>query len=156
MFIIFFSFFGFHFLFLFLFFWQFVTRHPLPVTRHPLPATRYPLPVTRHPRKSPAVHRSARRDKLAVDSIVFLFVDWVLLLQSERLFLLFPVTERFVNGKLVSGKLSKCLYKHSYSHFITSSALNEGLLVHNFQNSCSTECQHVTQQSIEVWLYNNL
>ena len=46
MFIIFFSFFGFHFLILFL--WQFVTHHPLPVTR-------YPSPATGHLQKSPAV-----------------------------------------------------------------------------------------------------
>ena len=52
MFIIYFSFFGFH--FLFLFFWEFVTRHPPPATRYPSPATRYPSPATRHPRKSPA------------------------------------------------------------------------------------------------------
>ena len=54
---------------------------------------------------------------------------------------------------LVSGKLSKCLYIHS-THLITSSALNECLLVHNFQNNCSTECHCVTQKSIEVWLHN--
>ena len=34
--------------------------------------------------------------------------------------------KKFVSDKLVSGKLSKVL-------------LNERLLVHNFQNSCSTE-----------------
>ena len=56
--------------------------------------------------------------------------------------------------ELVSGKLSKCLYIHSYTHLITSSALNECLLVHNFQNNCSTECHCVTQKSIEVWLHN--
>ena len=42
--------------------------------------------------------------------------------------------------ELMSGKLSKCLYIHSYTHLIISSALNEHLLVHNFQNNCSTEC----------------
>ena len=54
-------------------------------------------------------------------------------------------------------KLSKFfLYIHSYTHLITSSALNECLLVHNSQNNCSTECLwlHVTQKSIEVWLRN--
>ena len=56
--------------------------------------------------------------------------------------------------ELLSGKLSKCLYIHSYRHLITSSALNECLLVHNFQNNCSTECHCVTQKSIEVWLHN--
>ena len=35
--------------------------------------------------------------------------------------------------ELVSGKLSKCLYIHSYTLLITSSALNECLLVYNFQ-----------------------
>ena len=39
-------------------------------------------------------------------------------------------------------------------HFITSFALNECPLVHNFQNNCSTECHCVTQKSIEVWLHN--
>ena len=59
--------------------------------------------------------------------------------------------------ELVSGKLSKCLHVHSYSHLITSSALDECLLVHNFHwNNCSTEChwQHVTQKSVELWLHN--
>ena len=42
--------------------------------------------------------------------------------------------------ELVSGKLSKCLYIHGYTHLITSSALNECLLVHIFQNNFSTEC----------------
>ena len=51
--------------------------------------------------------------------------------------------KKFVSDKLVSGKLSKVL-------------LNERLLVHNFQNNCSTEYHwtHVTQKSIEIWLYN--
>ena len=40
--------------------------------------------------------------------------------------------------ELVSGKLSKRLYVHSYTHLITSSALNECLVVHNFQNNCYT------------------
>ena len=32
--------------------------------------------------------------------------------------------ERFVNDRLLSGKLSKCLYTlHSYTHLFTSSAL---------------------------------
>ena len=43
--------------------------------------------------------------------------------------------------ELVSGKLSKCLYIHSYTHLITSSALNECLLIHNFQ---TTAPQNVT------------
>ena len=46
----------------------------------------------------------------------------------------------------MSGKLSNCLYIHSYTHLVTSSALNECLFVHNFQNKCST----VT----DVWLHN--
>ena len=64
--------------------------------------------------------------------------------------------QRFVTTELVSGKLSKCFYIHSYTHLITSSVLNECLLIHNFQNNCSTECHwwHVTQKSIEIWLHN--
>ena len=42
--------------------------------------------------------------------------------------------------ELMSGKLSKCSYIHSYTHLILSSAVKECLLVHNFQNNCSTEC----------------
>ena len=34
-------------------------------------------------------------------------------------------------GELVSGKLSKRLYIHGYTNLITSSSLNECLLVHN-------------------------
>ena len=37
--------------------------------------------------------------------------------------------------EVVSGKHYKCLYIHSYTHLITSSALNECLLVHNFQKN---------------------
>ena len=37
--------------------------------------------------------------------------------------------------------LAKSIYYiHSYMHLITSSALNECLLAHNFENSCSAEC----------------
>ena len=56
--------------------------------------------------------------------------------------------QRFVNPCLAN---SPSVYKHSYTHlitlFITSSALNECPLVHNFQNNCSTGCHwwHVTQ-----------
>ena len=53
------------------------------------------------------VHRSAR-DKLAVDSIVMIVCGLSLTpSKRERLFLLFLITERSVNGKLVSGKVSK-------------------------------------------------
>ena len=48
--------------------------------------------------------------------------------------------QRFVNDEFVSDKLSKCLYIHSYTHLLTSSALNEYLLVLKFQKRCSTEC----------------
>ena len=84
-------------------------------------------------------HRSAS-EKLAVYSLVLLTPP-----KRER-----KNVWQIVNDKLVSGKLSKCLYIHSYMHLITSSALNECLLVHNFQNNCSTECHWVTQKSIEV------
>ena len=37
-------------------------------------------------------------------------------------------------------KSTECVHtKHSYTHLIPSSSLNECLLVHNFQNSCSTD-----------------
>ena len=57
--------------------------------------------------------------------------------------------------ELVSGNLSKCLYIHCYTHLITSSSLNECLLVHNFQNNCSTKCHCVTQKSnAKEYLHN--
>ena len=37
--------------------------------------------------------------------------------------------------ELVSDKLSKCLYIHSYTHLMTSPALNECLLIHNFRTT---------------------
>ena len=40
--------------------------------------------------------------------------------------------QRFVNDEFVSDKLSKCLYIHSYTHPLTSSALKECLLVLKF------------------------
>ena len=86
------------------------------------------------------VHRSAS-DKLAVDSLVLLVCGPSLIPQRVRKSVWQIVfNQRFVNDKLVSGKLSKYLYVPSYTHLITSSAHNECLLVHNFQNSCSTEC----------------
>ena len=79
-------------------------------------------------RISVIVHRSAS-DKLAVDSLVLL-VCGLSLPPRERKCFQAKICE------LVAGKLSKCLYILVY----TSATLNECLLVHNFQNSCSTEC----------------
>ena len=57
--------------------------------------------------------------------------------------------------ELVFGKpTSVYIYTVTYTHLITSSALNECLLVYNFQNNCSTECHCATQKSTEVWLHN--
>ena len=83
------------------------------------------------------VHRSAS-DKLAVVHSSCLLGDESYSGQGERK----SVWQGFQLKicELVSGNLSKCLYIHSYMHLITSSALNEGLLVHNVQNNCSTEC----------------
>ena len=55
--------------------------------------------------------------------------------------------------ELVSGKLSKCLYNIHSTPLITSSALNECLLVHNSQTNCSTDC-HSSITGSEVWLHN--
>ena len=88
-------------------------------------------------RISVIVHRSAR-DKLAVVDSSCLFGAESYSSQRERK----SAWQGFKSKicELVSGKLSKCLYIHSYTHLITSSALNKYVLVHNFQNNCSTEC----------------
>ena len=44
--------------------------------------------------------------------------------------------QRFVNSCLANSP-SVYIYIHSYTHLITSTALNECLLVYNFQNNCS-------------------
>ena len=86
-------------------------------------------------RISVIVHRSAS-DKLAVVHSSCLSGAESYSGQKERK----SVWQGFQSKicKLVSGKLSKCLYIHSYMHLITSSALNECLMVHNFQKNCST------------------
>ena len=99
------------------------------------------------------VHRSAS-DKLAVVHSSCLFGTESYSGQRERKSVWQGFQYKSKICELVSGKLSKCLYIHSYTHLITSSALNECLLVHNFQNNCSTECHCVTQKSVEVWLHN--
>ena len=83
------------------------------------------------------VHRSTS-DKLAVVHSSCLFGAESYSGQRERK----SVWQGFQSKicELVSGKLSKCLYIHGYTHLITSSALNECLLVHIFQNNFSTEC----------------
>ena len=84
------------------------------------------------------VHCSAS-DKLQLQCSCCLFVDWVFFPQRERKECLANCFQSKV-WALVSGKLSKCVHIHSYTHLTTSSVLNKCLLVHNFQNSCSTEC----------------
>ena len=88
-------------------------------------------------RISVIVHRSAS-NKLAVVHSSCLFGAESYSGQRERK----SVWQGFQSKicELASGKLSKCLYTHSYTHLITSSALNECLVVHNFQTNCSTEC----------------
>ena len=93
------------------------------------------------------LHQSAS-DKLAVVHSPCLFAAESFSSQRERK----SVWQGFQSNiyELVSGKLSKCLYIHSFTHLVTSSALNECLFVHNFQDNCSTECHCITQKSIEV------
>ena len=73
-------------------------------------------------RISVIVHRSAS-EKLAVVHSSCLFGAESYSGQIERK----SVWQGFQSKicELVSGKLSKCLYIHSYTHLITSSALNE-------------------------------
>ena len=73
-------------------------------------------------------HRSAS-EKLAVYSLVLLTSPKR---ERKNVKLANCFQPKIVNDKQVSGKLSKCLYIHSYMHLITSSALNECLLAHNF------------------------
>ena len=77
-------------------------------------------------------HRSASI-KLAVDSLV-LFVSGLRLIRRRG--------RKSVWQIVSSQSLNSldCLYVHNYTLFITSSALNVCLLVHNFQSSCFTEC----------------
>ena len=100
-------------------------------------------------RISVIVHHSAS-DKLAVAHSSCLFGAESYSGQRERKSVWQGFQYKSKICELVSGKLSKCLYIHSETHLITSSALNECLLVHNFQNNCSTECHCVTQKSAEV------
>ena len=50
------------------------------------------------------------------------------------------ITFRDCRVHISSDNLSRNSCIHSCTHLITSSALNDCLLVHNFQNNCSTEC----------------
>ena len=88
-------------------------------------------------RISVIVHRSAT-DKLAVVHSSCLFGAESHSGQRERK----SVWQGFQSKicELLSGKLSKCLYIHTYTHLMTSFTLNECLLVHNFQINCCTEC----------------
>ena len=62
---------------------------------------------------SVTVHRSAS-DKLTVDSLDLLVFGFSLIAQRERKIVWQIVSnQRFVNDKLVSGNLSKCLCIHS-------------------------------------------
>ena len=96
------------------------------------------------------VHRSAS-DKLAVVHSSCLFGTECYSGQRERR----SVWQGFQSKicELVSSKLSKCLYIHIYTHLITSSALNEYLMVHNFQKYCSIH-KLLTQNGIEVSPHN--
>ena len=107
-------------------------------------------------RISVIVHRSAI-DKLAVDWLVLLVWGWVFFRskREKECLVKFPIKDLRTRVWPALQDPSKCLYIHSYTHLITLPALNECLLVHNFQNS-STEChwQHVAQKSVEVRLHN--
>ena len=94
------------------------------------------------------VHRSAS-DKLAVVHSSCLFGAESYSGQRERR----SVWQGFQSKicELVSGKLSKSLYTHIYTHLKTSSALNECLMVHNFQKAAH---KRLTQNSIEVSSHN--
>ena len=82
-------------------------------------------------RISVIVHRSAS-DKLAVVHSSCLFGAESYSGQRERKSVWQGFQYKSKICELVSGKLSKYLYIHSYTHLITSSALDECLLVHNF------------------------
>ena len=74
----------------------------------------------------------------------------------DSILIISHITFRDCRVLIFSDNLSQISCIHSYTPFIASSAINERPLVHNFQNSCSTECHwtHITQKSIEVWLYD--
>ena len=89
-------------------------------------------------------------DKLAVVHSFCLFGAESYSGQRER------VSGKVSNQRFVYPCLANSPSVHSYTHLTTSSMLNKCLLVHNFQNNCSTEWHwlHVIQKSIEVWLHN--
>ena len=55
----------------------------------------------------------------------------------------------------VSGKLSKCLYLHSYTHLITSSALNEWFLVRKFKKRGLLHRVSITDNEYEANMIDN-
>ena len=90
-------------------------------------------------RISVIIHHSAS-DRLAVVHSSCLFGAESYSGQRERMSVWQGFQYKSKICELVSGKRSKCLYIHSYTYPLTSSALNKCLLVHNFQNNCSIEC----------------
>ena len=59
------------------------------------------------------------------------------------------VKDLWMINSRVSGKLSKYLYVHGYTHLITSSALNECLLVHNFPKQLLHRMTLITRNAKE-------
>ena len=55
----------------------------------------------------------------------------------------------------VSGKLSKYLYLHSYTHLITSSALNEWFLIHKFKKRGLLHRVSITDNEYEAKMIDN-
>ena len=55
----------------------------------------------------------------------------------------------------VSGKLSKYLYLHSYTHLITSSALNEWFLIHKFKKRGLLHRVSITDNEYEANMIDN-
>ena len=99
-------------------------------------------------RISVIVHRSAS-DELAVVHSSCLFRAESYSGQRERKSVWQGFQYKSKICELVSGKLSKCLYIHSYTHLITSSALNECLLVHNFPKQLLHRMTLITRNAKE-------
>ena len=59
---------------------------------------------------------------------------------SNSVLIISHITFRDCRMHIFADNLSRNSCIHSYTRLITSSALNECLLVQNFQNSRSTEC----------------
>ena len=91
---------------------------------------------------------------LAVDSLVLLVCGLSLIPPMREKECLAKCFHRKICD-FVSGKLSKYLYLPSYTHLITSSALNEWFLVHKFKKRGLLHRVSITDNEYEANMIDN-